>query len=112
MAKGPKRVKDFTFSQRDGYSGSAGLKHVRGYVRGGPARHDDAAQDRALIKQEVTKALRREEKPERKAMGGLIDIPNVSAGAGHAYVSPLRSQAARKAARTRRSSGGLKHLVD
>ncbi len=112
MAKGPKRVKDFTFSARDGYSGSAGLKHVKGYVRGGPTRHDDAAQDKALIRKEVAKALRQEDKPERKAMGGIIDIPGISTGAGHAYVSPLRSQAARKAARTRRSSGGLKHLVD
>ena len=112
MAKGPRRVKEFTFSQRDGFSGSAGLKHVRGYVRGGSAKHPDEAQDRILIRQEVKKALQKEDKPERKAMGGLIDIPNVSAGAGHAYVSPMRSMAARKAARTRRSSGGLKHLVD
>lgn len=31
----PRIVKDFTFSSKDGYSGSAGQTHVTGYKRGG-----------------------------------------------------------------------------
>ncbi len=86
MAKGPRRVKEFTFSARDGYSGSAGMTHVKPYLRTA--------------------------KTERKAIGGAVELPSVPMSTGTGYVSPLRSQAARKAARTRRSSAGLKHLVD
>ena len=83
MAKGPQRVKDFKFPASHGFSGSAGKTYVQPHMRGGPVK---------------------------KALGGIVSTPTVQSGSG--YVSPLRSMAARKAAQTRKSSGGLKHLVD
>ena len=39
----PRIVKDFTFSSKDGYSGSAGQTHVTGYKRGGSPKKVKAA---------------------------------------------------------------------
>ena len=86
MAKSPSRVRDFKFPASHGFSGSAGQVPVKGHMRSP------------------------KEEPQRKAMGGAIDAPSVGDRSG--YVSPIRSMAARKAARTRRSGGGMKNLVD
>ena len=104
MAKGPQRVKDFKFPASHGFSGSAGKTYVQPYMRGGPVKHPDEAADRRLVKEMVHPGAL------KKALGGIVETPSVQSGSG--YVSPLRSMAARKAARTRKSSGGLKHLVD
>ena len=105
MAKGPQRVRDFKFPASHGFSGSAGKTYVQSHMRGGPVKkHDDEAADRRLVKEMVRPGAL------KKALGGIVETPSVQSGSG--YVSPLRSMAARKAARTRKSSGGLKHLVD
>ena len=112
MAKGPSRVRDFRFPESHGFSGSAGKTAVRGYMRGGSAKHPDEAQDRKLVKTMLRDEIRAGafKQPEKKALGGIVDTPTVASGSG--YVSPIRSMASRKAARTRKASGGLKHLVD
>jgi len=104
MAKGPSRVKDFKFPASHGFSGSAGKTYVQPHMRGGRVKHDDVAEDRALAKEMVKPGAL------KKALGGIVNTPSVQSGSG--YVSPIRSMAARKAAVTRKSSGGLKHLVD
>ncbi len=110
MAKGPRRVKEFTFSERDGYSASAGKVPVKGYFRGG-STHADAPQDRKLVKTILREEIKADAmKPTGRALGGGVNVQSVGAGTG--YVSPMRSMAAKKAARTRAASGGLKHLVD
>jgi len=111
MAKGPSRVRDFRFPEDRGFSASAGKTVVKGYVRGGKVKHDDAPQDRRLVKTILREEIKAEAlKPTNKALGGIVHTPSV--GSRDGYVSPLRSMAARKAAQTRRNSGGMKNLVD
>jgi hypothetical protein len=53
------KCSDFKFNPKHGFTGSAGKTMVKGYARGGKVKHDDAAQDKVLIRQEIRKALKK-----------------------------------------------------